>query len=156
MGRFITPGKHAATTSIVHGYSSGTPTPIAVDSTVGDKQVLSGALTANTLASVSGFPLTTPGEMPMLSVYTIDATSRTLRIQVTVDGTAVFDVTSVATTTLGAGIPVVGVFQETDASTTNKDAITTPIRWNYSLDIKIASSITETDKIAIGTIYHLT
>lgn len=48
------------------------------------REILSGALTANTFATV--LSATGQGEVPLLSCYTKDSTSRTLRLRVTVDG----------------------------------------------------------------------
>lgn len=138
-----------ATRSIVNGFSSGgsvTAGSIAA-SVVNNmaREVLSGALTANTLATV--LSVSGAGYVPHLTVYTKDTTSRTVRIQVVVDGTTVFDATSSATTTSGAGMVVVG--SGTSSGNTISDF---PLSFGSTLVVKIASSLSETDKVAIGYI----
>ncbi|WP_457321629.1 hypothetical protein [Roseateles sp. P5_E11] len=142
----------AATTSITNAYSGGgvasaNPVAASVNSNMG-KEVLSGALTANALATI--LSVTGSGEIPFLTAYTKDATSRTVRLKVTVDGTSVFDATSAATTTVGAGIVVVGEI----ATASFPVQAGLPLRFNASLLIQIASSVSETDKVAIGYVLH--
>jgi hypothetical protein len=141
----------AATTSIVNFYSSGGVQSSAVINAAaagGAREVLSGALTAATLATA--LTVTGGGEIPALSVYTKDTTSRTVQIRVTVDGVVVFDATSSAVTVVNNGLIVVG-FQNGSAGLTPSAA---PIRFNTSLTVQIASSLTETDKVAIGYILN--
>lgn len=138
-----------STTSIVNTYSSGgTATTVAVGlRQAGAKEVLSGALTANTLATV--LSVSGSGDVPFLSVHTQDATARTVRLKVTVDGTSVFDATSSSVSAAGLGIHAAG--STVSAGVSNQGY---PIRFNTSLLVEIASSVTETDKIAIGyTLY---
>lgn len=141
----------APTTAIVNRYSSGgvvSAVAVGVQESNNAREVLSGALTAATLAtalSVSG-----SGEVPWLSVYTKDATNRTVRVRVSVDGAVIFDATSASTTTPGTGMIVVG--QVSAASYTVAGAV--PLRFNTSLMVEIASSLTETDKVAIGYVLH--
>lgn len=136
----------AATRVIVNAHSPGSTTPISFSTSNRDgTRALSGALTANTLATA--LSVTGGGYCSIAAVQTADTTSRTLRLQVVVDGTTAFDATSAATTTSGAGIWAVG---------TNSGGSLfhgTPIRFNTSLVIKIASSITETDKLAVQYAY---
>lgn len=112
------------------------------------REILSGALTANTFATV--LSATGQGEVPLLSCYTKDSTSRTLRLRVTVDGVVVFNPTaSAAITATGAGIYAAGVF-----TASGFFAQGAPIRYSSSLLVEVASSLTETDKIAIGYVLH--
>jgi hypothetical protein len=140
----------AATTSIVNGASSGGVLQTSLTPLGGalGKEVLSGALTANTLATA--LTVTGGGEVPFLVVYAKDNTSRTMRIKVTVDGASVFDATSSACTTSGSGLAVVGIGTSTNYVT----AAPAPLRFNASLLVEIASSLSETDKIAIGYILN--
>ncbi len=114
------------------------------------KEVLSGALTANTLATV--LSLTGPGEVPLLTSYTKDATARTVRTVVIVDGVTVFDFTSASISVAKrgaivagelAGIPGGGGFYVTQGN---------PIRFSVSLVVQQASNLTETDKLALAYI----
>ena len=137
----------AATTSIVNYYSSGgvsSGSTLSSGNASNSKKVLSGALTANTLAtilSVSG-----GGEVPLLFAAVEDATSRTLRVRVTVDGTVVYDATTSAITTLGHGQVVAGQV----ADTSYVAASASGIRFNASLLVEIASSLSETNKVSLS------
>jgi len=100
---------------------------------------LSGALTANTLVDLineSG----SAGYISNLAIYAFDATSRTLRIVVTVDGTIIYDYTSAAFTSGGspAGAILAGVYSATGALP--------PIYYTNSIRVQYASSVTETGK----------
>lgn len=107
--------------------------------------VLSGALTANTLATVIN--RTGAGAVFFLAATVMDTTSRTVRIKVTVDGTVVFDATSNAITTVQTGMQVVGsgLFY----SVTQFFARPGYLEYDTSFKVEIASSLTETDKIKV-------
>jgi hypothetical protein len=135
-------GVSRPTKSIVSVYSSGTPAGVACGA-VGQLEVLSGAVTANTLKTL--LTISSAGEMTQLSAYTKDTTSRTVRCQVTVDGTVVFNSTTAAITTSGSGIIVTG--RRSDATF---ESVFPTIRFNSSLVVEVASSLSETDKVAIG------
>lgn len=136
-----------ATTSIVNYFSSGGVSSAwnlqAAEST-NSREVLSGALTAGTLATV--LSVTGAGEVPWLGAYTKDGTSRTVRARVTVDGVVVFDATSAAITVSGQGLMVCGV--EPTASRYTQSPV--PVRFFNSLLVEVASSLTETGKVAIS------
>ena len=108
------------------------------------KEVLSGALTANTLATV--LSLTGPGEVPLLTSYTKDATVRTVRTVVIVDGVTVFDFTSASIGVPNRGAIVAGQVAGGDVTQGN------PIRFSVSLVVQQASNLTETDKLALAYI----
>lgn len=134
------------TTAIVNGYETGGAA--GASGIQSGKEVLSGALTANTFATI--LSITGSGEIPLLSCYTKDSTSRTLRMRVTVDGVVVFNPTaSAAITSSGAGIYASGQF-----TASGLFAQGTPIRYSNSLLVEIASSLTETDKVAISYVQH--
>ena len=144
----------AATRAITNAYSgggvvSGNSLAASTNSNMA-KETLSGALTANTLATI--LSVTGSGEVPFLTGYTKDTTSRTVRLKVVIDGQtpAAFDATSAATTISGAGMVVVGEI----AATGFPVASALPLRFNSSLLVQIASSVSETDKVAIGYILH--
>lgn len=134
-------GASGPVASIINSFSSGgTATTFSLAS-VNVKEELSGALTAATLKTMVSH--TGRGRVNALFVYAKDATSRTLRCKLTVDGVVVFDATSSAVNSSGYGIVVVG------GAVTNSVEFQ-PIDYQESLLIEIASSLTETDKVAIG------
>lgn len=100
------------------------------------KEVLSGALTAATLKTI--LSITGGGVLEFIQTRQVDTTSRTHRMRITIDGTVVLDSTSSACVTSNNG----GTF------------ITSPIPFSASLLVEIASSLTETDKIATGLKYR--
>lgn len=110
------------------------------------KETLSGALTANTLATIHTF--TGRGRLNLLHLYTKDNTARTVRAVVIVDGTTVFDATSSSISASGSGIVPVGVLGS------GGSPVFQPIDFQTSLVVRIASSLTETDNIATGINYE--
>mgnify|MGYP006372658323 FL=1 len=114
------------------------------------KEVLSGALTANTLATV--LSLTGPGEVPLLTSYTKDATARTVRTVVIVDGVTVFDSTSASISVAKRGAIVAGELAGVPGAATYYVTQGNPIRFSVSLVVQQASNLTETDKLALAYI----
>jgi len=121
---------------------------LSADAISRGKEVLSGALTSGVLQTV--LTLTGPGEVPLLASYTKDATARTLRTVVIVDGTTVFDFTSASIGTGGRGALIAGGFAGVPGGSTYYPAQGNPIRFANSLVVQLASSLTETDKLAIS------
>jgi len=145
-----------ATTSIVNSQSTspctGSSNASNSDFPINVKTSLSGALTAATLKTMLNIT-GSAGEMAWLSVYTNDATSRTVRIRVTVDGVTspyAFDSTTTAFTTVNAGILVIG-----SSSSTSIGIISLNLKWRSSLVVEIASSLSETDKLTLAYNYAL-
>lgn len=116
------------------------------------KQILSGALTQDALASV--LTVTGHGVLNIATVYTMDTTSRTARGQIIVDGRTIFDATTSALTSQYKGMIMVGVL---DAGSSPVGTVFQPIEFRQSLVIKVASSVSpgETDKLAIGVNYEV-
>ncbi len=103
----------------------------------------SGALTANTLVDLineSG----SAGYVSQLSFYCNDATSRTLRVVIIVDGTTIYDITSAAMAGSNIGAVLAGA-----VSSTNPQALP-PIYYTNSIRVQYASSVTETGKFTIS------
>ena len=106
-------------------------------------ETLSGALLAGELQEV--LSLSGKGRLNFIAVKNMDATARTMRIRVILDDIEVFDATcaSIANTTYavvavgGAG----GSFQ--------------PVSFKVSCTVEIASSLTETNKLALLTNYEM-
>ena len=119
-----------------------------VNLTTGAKVIASGALTSATLATI--LSVTGGGILEFLSISmpTGDATARTMRLQLTIDGIAVWDYTSASSSSWAQndGAIIVG---SANAAATGSVAVP----FNTSLVIKVASSVTETDKFNIGVKY---
>lgn len=129
-----------ATKNLYNAFSSaGYSAYTAVTAITTAKTSTSGALTANTLVDLineSG----SAGYLSQLSIFTNDATSRTLRIVVTVDGSSIYDVTSAAITTVNSGAVLAGAL-----NSSNPQALP-PIYYTNSIRVQYASSVTETGK----------
>jgi hypothetical protein len=133
-----------ATKSIVTSHSLAAANASGLNQAPITRQVLSGALTANTLRTV--LSVSGSGEVPYLAGYAINTTSRTVRVRVLVDGSVVFDATSSAVTTAGSGLLVTGI----RADATAFGGTTVPIYFRNSFEVQLASSLTETDLVAIA------
>lgn len=140
-------GGHRAAAAIVNNHSSGSPAGITLNATQLAKAVLSGALTANTLATVVS--ITGQGWMPVCAVQQEDTTSRTLRMQVIVDGVTVFDSTSAAGTTANRAIVAAGSHIQTSSGNYQLADGQPGIRFFASCVVKVASSLSETDKLSV-------
>lgn len=144
----------APTTSIVNFYSSGgvnSGSALTGGVTTNAKEELSGLMSDTVLKTV--LTVTGGGEVPLLFVTTKDTTSRTVRVQVTVDGAVVFDATSSAITTSGHGVVVVGQA----LSTSYVQLSASGIRFNASLVVQLAydsANATETDKLGLHYILN--
>ena len=141
-----------STTSVVHRYSSNGVTclPSMSGGAVSyGKTTNTGALTAGVLSSalinISG----TAGELTSLYMMTNDATARTMRMEVVADGVTVFDSTTASVAASGSGFWAVANGQVTSSIYVS----TNPIVFNSTLTVKVASSLTETDKTQISYSY---
>jgi len=127
--------------SIVNYYSSGgvasTFAINATDRTMLQEVAAGGAFTAGTLQTIVSH--TGRGRLNMLTVHSTNATSRTLRCKVTVDGTVVFDATSSAVTTSNYGLIVNGSIDGSGQGAMQFQ----PIDYQESLLIEVASSLSE-------------
>ena len=141
-----------STTSVVHRYSSNgvncLPSMNSGGASYG-KATQTGALTAGVLSSalinISG----TAGELTSLYMTTNDATARTMRMEVVADGVTVFDSTTASVAASGSGFWAVANGQVTSSVYVS----TNPIVFNSTLTVKVASSLTETDKTQISYSY---
>ena len=131
---------------LINNFSSGgTGSGVVITNTSG-KLVLSGALTANTLATVISH--TGSGVISYLSCASGDATSRTHRAKITIDGTVVFDATSNAVVTVNNGIVPIGI------GTSSGFFAGDPIPYNTSLLVEYASSLSETGLTKFAYVYR--
>lgn len=155
LNQFLSGVMSRSPTSIIQSNSTNGYTPEATVSAAANglnvrvdaKEILSGALTAATLATVLN--LTGGGVISYLSIFAVDATARTLRLQLVIDGTTVFDSTSASNSTADKGSLIIG------SQASSGWATEYAIPFNASLVVKIASSLTETNKIGIGVKYRL-
>lgn len=141
-------------TSITNDYSAGgRATSYAIpqsalsssENTV--KGILSGALTANVFSTI--LSITGKGFISFLGVGTRDATARQISLRVTLDGVVIFNAQSSSISGAGRGMIAIGTMY----SGTNY----TPeyFTFNNSLLVEVASTLSETDLVAISTIYGL-
>jgi hypothetical protein len=139
------------TTAVVHRYSSSGVTCVAsmAGAVSFGKTANTGALTAGVLSAalinISG----TAGTLSSFYITTNDATARTMRVEVVADGVTVFDSTCASVSASGSGFWVVANGYITSTLT----LFTDPINFNSTLTVKVASSLTETDKTAISYSY---
>lgn len=136
------------TKSIINSQSTGPVNAIGVAGTTSSKEVLSGALVAGTLKAL--LSIAGAGQVPQLIAYSKNATNRTIRLKVTVDSIVVFDSTTNAFAVSGNGLLAVG-----QASGGTDYARSVPLNFNSSLLIEVASSLSETDFVAIGYVAQL-
>lgn len=145
-------GGDGPVTAIVNYYSAGgvnSGQDLSNGIASNTRETLSGALTAATLLTLHN--LTGRGRLNELTLYTKDATARTVRLQLTIDGLVVFDATSSSIATPGYGIVALG------GGIVSAQGLMAfqPVLWNTSCVIKVASSLTETNKIATGINYEV-
>lgn len=130
--------------TIVNSSSSGT---LLASIGVNAKSIASGATTADvlkTMLSISG-----AGAVKFLCLKKVDATPRTLRLKVTIDGVTVFDATSASDTNANYGLLAVG--SNIDSAWPQLESVA----FNSSLLVEAASSVaSETDKLTLYTIYE--
>jgi len=110
---------------------------------------VSGALTANSLVDLlneSG----SAGQIEQLSIFTNDATARTIRVVITVDGTPLLDVTSASISVTASG----GFWAGVGSSSTNFGGQLPPIKYTNAIRIQYASSLTETGKFTTALAYQ--
>ena len=142
-----------ATTSVVNAYSGGGVSTNNISLAAAGVPVASGVGTSGTLATV--LTVNGAGYCPYLICYSNSATpTHTIRCQVIIDGVTVFDATSnsIATTT-GRGMTVVDTIPQ---SATYSVASGAPLRFNSSFIVKVASSQSGTDYVAIRYEYQTT
>ena len=149
-------GSTGPISSIVNYYSSGgvnSAVAIVASSVNGCKEITPPTLT---LAATLYTALTVTGRgcVNIISAYTGNTTSRTVRLQVIVDGVTIFDATTDAITTSGHGLVAVG--QVGDAGGTGVSQVFQPVLFNASLVVKVASSVpTDATNIKVGANYEV-
>lgn len=139
------------TTQIVtNAYSAG-GAQVQIASSTSCKLINSGALTAGVLSGALLNITGSAGEIILCGLRTNDATARTIRLQVIVDGFTCFDATSNSILTANSGIMATAGYD-------TYGGIIQPggsIYFKTSCVIKVASSLTETDKIQLMLHYQI-
>ena len=129
--------------------SGGTAQTIGNQVIDGVRAILSGALTAGALKTV--LSISGPGRINFCAAYTKDVATRSVRLKVTLDGTAVFDAT-VSCSSVSQGLIAIGMsYGCTSAGTVTYQ----PVSFNNSCLVEISSSLSETDSIAAAIDYEV-
>lgn len=117
------------------------------------KTVISGYTTAGVLKTI--LSLSGSGVVSFLAAESADATSRTHRLKVTLDGVVIFDATTGAIASTSSMCVAIGALAQVAAST---PSIVTfePMSFTSSLVIEYADSLSETDGATIGYRYYAT
>lgn len=136
--------------SVVNGSSSGGVLRDLTTAAVIAKSILSGALTATVLATALN--IAGRGALNFAAVAAVNATSRTMRLRITLDSVVVFDATSSVCTTTDSGIVGVGAFNYA-AGPANPLLQQAPFQ--SSCLVEIASSLTETNFVKALLNYEL-
>lgn len=117
------------------------------------KTVTSGATTAGVLKTI--LSLSGTGVISFMAMMSADATSRTHRLKVTLDGVVIFDATTAVTTTTTYVFSAIGTIVNTAASTHSAPNFE-PLSFNTSLLIEYADSLSETDGAYLAYRYYPT
>ena len=129
------------TTAILNKDNTTSTYLVAVPSYLQNTPILSGSLTANTLSTL--YSHTGSGSINFLALFVNDATSRSIRIKLTLDGNVVYDELSSTITTAYNGLKPIGIWDNT-----NKILALEPIAYNESILVEISSTLTETDSLS--------
>lgn len=132
--------------TIVNGFSAGGTSTTSVAASAAQATVevqAAGAYSATPGTLQTLLAHTGRGRINLLTVYAKNATARTLRLKLTIDGVAIFDATSNSVSASATGMVVVGVY----GSAVNEFQ---PIDYNESLLIEVASSVASDAAANIG------
>ena len=122
--------------SIVNKWSAGSVALSANQHSVPNcKSYASSSVAVNALQTMLSIS-SGRGVLNFVSAYVGSATSRTVRIKVTIDGTVIFDATSAATTTTNDGMVAIGSYGIATLVATFQ-----PVEFKSSCLVEIASSV---------------
>lgn len=135
--------------------------PVLISDIPSTSPLASGAINARvvqpTISSggslVTILSLTGKGVISFLACAPVDATSRTHRFKVTLDGVVIFDVTSTATSAIAMVCPVIGGIVSMSNTYSTATVVPEPIFFNTSLLVEYTSSLTETAKTNVAYKY---
>lgn len=148
-------GSAPAVRSIVNAHSTNGDAPqvlTAAQAAYATRAGLSAALSAGVLSTALSISGSGSGYLDIFAATSVDATSRTHRVKITIDGTVVFDATTAAVSQADGGIVPVGNIV-TSAST--KTIMPFPMRFVSSCLVEYASSLGETAKTNYYYAYRL-
>lgn len=131
--------------------NAGATGPIAYLSPGYAKTVTTPACTADALVTI--LSLAGRGVISFLAFQNADATSRTGRMKITLDGVVILDKTTSATTASGDMLPVIGQCFPAANAANGSVVVPEPLTFESSLLIEYASSLTETGKCTIAYRY---
>jgi len=140
-------GFGGATKFLYNAFTSAGWATAAVTFPAEPRASLSGALTAGVLVDLlneSG----SAGQVDQFSISAVDATARTIRVVITVDGVVILDATSASVAAANRGGAWAGV-----ASTTSA-LMLPPIKYTNSIRLQYASNLTETAKFNLSLAYQ--
>ncbi|RTL37165.1 MAG: hypothetical protein EKK53_21585 [Burkholderiales bacterium] len=148
MTKRSTIGGQRPTTSIINSHSSGGTSTVSMNaaSMASARAIGSGLMNSGVLSTLLNVT-SGAGRVPLLAIGTVDATSRTIRLRVTVDGTVVFDATSSAIAANGNGIFAAGAFASAGVFAPSE-----PIVFQKSFKVEaayVSANPTETDKLQL-------
>lgn len=140
LSQFVGGVQSRSPTAIVrYGSTAGAALQSVGSASAGLKIIQSGALTADTLSTIISLAGSGVVDYLVIARPTSDATGRTLRNQLIIDGVTVWDYTS-SSSTWAQNYGVI--------------LIDTPIPYNASFLLKIACNVTESDAWDIRTKYR--
>ena len=115
---------------------------------IGDETVTaSGALTANTYPGTPQINITGAGAFEFLAINSTDATARNITVKVVIDGVTVIEKTCTTSTTT-RGLMFIGLDQNASFGALAF------IPFNFSFQVYVKSTLTETDKQNIYSIHR--
>lgn len=133
-------GGQTSVTSIINGGATVIGTCSAAIANANCLSTLSGDMTAGVLKTA--YSATGKGRVNFFAVQCNDATSRTIRVKVTTNGSnVVYDKTSAAIAASGSGVIAIGSAQP---SVVGAPVLFQPIDYTNGILIEFASSLTET------------
>lgn len=118
------------------------------------RQILAGTTVANTYKTA--LSVTGAGSLLFAALATNNATSRTIKMRITIDGVQVSERTGTAMASLGKAIVAVGAIDGAASAPGTVPITFGDVRFNKSLLIEVQSSLAETDLIYLLTNYVLT
>ena len=137
--------------SIVNNDSAGSTQRASLATPAGCKMYASGVNTANALATI--LSISGAGCVNFVSAYTVDTTSRTVRLKITVDGVVIFDATSAAINSTASGIVGIGSYASAGGGVEIPQF--QPVVFKASLLVEVATSVaSETSKITTAINYE--
>lgn len=141
-------GKGGANRPPIELINSGTDATVLGTVITPAKFINSGALTSEVYSDI--LDITGRGVLNYLSLMMVDATARTLAMRVTIDGVVVYNAQTGSKTVAFTGIFAVGSADSSERISMDQ------VPFNKTLLVEVKSSLTETDKLRIHTIYRLT